>query len=44
MDALQNYGSFRLAAQIEYLRKQGHPILTTMVKESGREYARYIYR
>ena len=44
MDALQNYGSFRLAAHIEYLRKQGHPIITTMVREGSTEYAKYSYR
>ena len=43
-EALENYGSFRLAAHIEYLRKQGHPIFTEMVKQGGHEYARYHYR
>jgi len=43
-DALENYGSFRLAAHIEYLRRQGHHIFTEMVKEGGREYARYHLR
>jgi len=42
--ALDNYGSFRLAAHIEYLRKQGHPIITTMVKNGNTEYAQYSYR
>jgi len=44
MDALQHYGSFRLAAHIEFLRRQGHHIFTEMVKEGGREYARYHLR
>jgi len=43
-EALDNYGSFRLAAHIEYLRKQGHPIITTMVREGSNEYAKYSYR
>lgn len=43
MEALDTYGSFRLAAHIEYLRKQGHPIFTEMVKQGGAEYARYHY-
>jgi len=29
---------------IEYLRKQGHPITTTMVKNGNTEYAQYSYR
>jgi len=44
MDALKHYGSFRLAAHIEVLRREGHPIHTTMVKENGKEFARYSYR
>jgi len=43
-EALENYGSFRLAAHIEYLRRQGHPIITEMVNQSGSEFARYHYR
>jgi hypothetical protein len=43
-EALNAYGSFRLAAHIEALRRQGHPISTEMVKEGGREFARYHYR
>ena len=43
-DALDLYGSFRLAAHIEVLRREGHPIHTEMVKDGGREYARYHYR
>jgi len=40
-DALQRYGSFRLAAHIEVLRKQGYPIVTEMVKTNKNEHARY---
>jgi hypothetical protein len=43
-DALENYGSFRLAAHIEFLRRQGHPIVTTMVKQGNSEFAQYSYR
>lgn len=43
-EALEHYGSFRLAAHIEYLRRQGHPIHTSMVKQGGKEFARYHYR
>ena len=43
-EALNAYGSFRLAAHIEALRRQGHPISTEMVKVDGREFARYHYR
>jgi len=42
-EALHYYGSFRLAAHIEVLRKEGHPITTTMVKEGGAEFAQYKY-
>ena len=37
-EALKEYGSFRLAAHIEVLRKQGHDISTKMVREDGKEY------
>jgi len=41
MEALNYYGSFRLAAHIEVLRKEGYNISTTMVKDNGKEYASY---
>jgi hypothetical protein len=41
MTALNLYGSFRLAAHIEVLRKEGHNIFTHKVKENGKEYASY---
>jgi biotin operon repressor len=41
MEALNLYGSFRLAAHIEVLRKEGYNIFTHMVKANGREYASY---
>jgi len=43
-DALDMYGSFRLAAHIESLRRQGHPIFTKMVKQGKSEFAEYSYR
>jgi len=44
MEALNQYGSFRLAAHIEVLRRQGHRIHTTMVNENGKEFAKYTLR
>lgn len=42
-DALNLFGSFRLAAHIESLRKDGHNIFTSMVSEDGKKYAKYTY-
>jgi hypothetical protein len=42
-DALNLFGSFRLAAHIESLRKDGHNIFTHMVSENGKKYAKYTY-
>lgn len=44
LEALNQYGSFRLAAHIEVLRRQGHPIHTETVKQGNKEFARYHYR
>lgn len=41
MEALNLYGSFRLAAHIEVLRKEGYNIFTHKVKNNGKEYASY---
>lgn len=43
MDALRDFGCFRLAAQIFNLKKEeGLPIITETVKgENGKRYARY---
>ena len=38
LDALQQYGSFRLGAIIHELRKEGHDIKTSITKKG---YARY---
>jgi len=42
-EALEHYGSFRLAAHIKVLRQEGHRIFTKMVREGGKEYAQYKY-
>jgi hypothetical protein len=41
LEALNEFGCFRLAAHIESLRKDGHRIFTHMVNENGKKYARY---
>ena len=39
--ALYSVGCMRLAARINDLRNQGHTILTDMVEDGGKRYARY---
>lgn len=43
IDALEDYGCFRLGARIWELKKDGHPIKMEMVSDpkSGKHYARY---
>lgn len=41
MQALNDYGVFRLAARIEDLRKDGHDISTEIIKRGGKSYAVY---
>lgn len=41
MEALADFGCFRLAARIDELRKMGHPIRTQDVHSNGKQYARY---
>jgi hypothetical protein len=41
IDALKRFGCLRLAARIEDLRSEGHPILTTMVTKNDSRVARY---
>lgn len=41
MDALREYGCFRLAARIDELRKQGLTIQTEKETRNGKVYARY---
>jgi len=44
LDALQNYGCFRLAARIDELRKAGMDIETLTEKRNGKQYASYVLR
>lgn len=41
LDALRLFGSLRLGARIKDLRDAGHTIITEMVKENGKRFARY---
>ena len=39
--ALNNYGCFRLAAVIFNLKREGHNIRTTIIRENNKKFARY---
>ena len=39
--ALNNYGCFRLAAVIFNLKREGHNIRTTIIRENNKKLARY---
>ena len=41
IDALDRFGCLRLAARVEDLRSEGHPIITTMVNKNDSRVARY---
>lgn len=41
MEALKKFGCFRLAVYVDRLRKDGMTIHTEMVKENGKQFARY---
>ena len=41
MDALNDYGCFRLAARINELRMSGHDIRTEIKSQDGKRYAMY---
>jgi len=41
IDALRDYGCFRLAARIGELRKQGFSIETVLDNDNGKQFARY---
>jgi hypothetical protein len=41
IQALQEFGCFRLAARINDLRYAGHKIITEMVRDGEKHYARY---
>lgn len=43
MEALMNFGCFRLSARILELRGQGHDIRTESETDNGKTYARYRY-
>lgn len=42
LEALNNYGCFRLAARVNDLREEGHHILTETVCRNGKAYAVYL--
>jgi len=44
LDALAQYGCFRLAARIHELRKEGYEIEETIVAHNGKRYASYFIR
>ena len=44
VDALRDFGCFRLAARIDDLRQRGHDIETVTEKRNGKKYARYLLR
>jgi len=44
IDALQQFGCFRLAARIDELRKEGLDIETIKERRNGKSYARYQLR
>ena len=46
IEALNDYGCFRLSARILDLRKEGHNIKTNFVtnKKTNKTYAEYIYK
>ena len=41
LDALRDYGCFRLAARIDELRRQGYCITTEFQHRNGKKYASY---
>ena len=41
IDALEQYGCFRLGARIWDLRQKGYPIKTTITTRGGKNFARY---
>ena len=41
LDALRDYGCFRLAARIDELRRQGYCITTEFQHRKGKKYASY---
>jgi hypothetical protein len=43
LEALHEFGCFRLAARIKDLREEGHVIVTETVEANGKSFARYRY-
>ena len=41
IDALNEFGCFRLAARIGELRERGHDIKTTIIHDGGSSFAQY---
>lgn len=41
IEALNLFGSFRLGARIKNLRDDGHNIITELVKDGNKKYAKY---
>lgn len=41
IDALRDFGCFRLGGRIHELRQAGHPVLSTLVAINGKMVARY---
>lgn len=41
MEALNDYGCFRLASRINDLKNAGHNIVTDMVEQDGKRFAKY---
>ena len=41
IDALNEFGCFRLAARIGELRQMGHDITTTIIHDGGSSFAQY---
>lgn len=41
IDALREYGCFRLGARIWDLRRSGHNIITNIVTKNGKHFAEY---
>ena len=44
IDALNEYGIFRLAARVQDLRDRGHDILTYRESQGEKTFARYLLR
>lgn len=44
IDALNEYGCFRLAARVKDLRDQGHDVVTIRESQGEKTFARYMLR